>query len=405
MAAIDDQMRILAQGAAEIVTEGDLRAMLSESARTGRPLTVKLGLDPTAPDIHLGHTVVLRKVRQLQDMGHRAVLIIGDFTGRIGDPTGKSKTRPQLTEEAVQANARTYEEQLSAILDPARTEYRFNSRWLGAMGFADVVTLASKSTVARMLERDDFQRRFTENRSIGLHELLYPLMQAHDSVEIGADIELGGTDQRFNILAGRDLQAACGQARQAAIFMPLLEGVDGREKMSKSLNNAIGIHEPPDGMYGKVMSIPDGLILRYFELATDIGPDELDRVRSALAGGEMNPRDAKMRLAREITTLYHGGAAAGRAEERFVRVHRMKELPDALPSFAVPEDCRAGNGVDMARLLARAGLAASTSEARRLLMQGAVRVNGAKLGELKTEGLRSGDVLQAGKVRAVRLLL
>jgi tyrosyl-tRNA synthetase len=402
---IDEQIRIIAKGAAELINEEDLRAKLLDSQRTGRPLTVKLGLDPSAPDIHLGHTVVLRKIKQLQDLGHRAVLIIGDFTGRIGDPTGKSKTRRQLTEEEVQANAHTYEEQLAKILDPGKTEFRFNSSWLGKLKFADVVNLAAKTTVARMLERDDFHKRYEAQQPIGVHELFYPLMQAYDSVELRADIEIGGTDQRFNILFGRNLLQDYGHERQVALFMPLLEGLDGVEKMSKSLGNYIGIDEHPNELYGKVMSIPDGMIVRWFSLLTDIHPDELERISTALIRQEMNPRDAKMRLAREITTLYCGRECARQAEEHFRKVFQRRELPDTIPEFALPETFIGEDGADMPALLVSAGLAASTSEARRLIGQGAVRVNGSKVSSIMLDGLKSGDVVQVGKVRAVRITM
>ncbi len=399
---IDEQMRIITAGAAEVVSEGDLRAKLEHSARTGRPLTVKLGLDPSAPDIHLGHTVVLRKIKQLQDLGHRAVLIIGDFTGMIGDPTGRSKTRRQLTQEEVAANARTYEAQAAKILDPQKTEYRFNSAWLGALCFTDVVHLASKTTVARMLERDDFHNRFDSKQPIGLHELFYPLMQGYDSVELKADIEIGGTDQRFNILFGRDLLADFGMERQAALFMPLLEGLDGTQKMSKSLGNYIGIYENADDMYGKTMSLPDCLIPRYFELLTDAGPDELAGVRMELEGGA-NPRDLKMRLARTLTEMYCGAEAARSAEARFVSVFQRRELPDAPGAFTVPQGIVTDGGADMPRLLVAAGMAGSLSQARRLIQQGGVKINGEKVLDLQLEGLKNGDIVQAGKVKAFRL--
>ncbi len=401
---IDEQIRIIAKGATELISEEDLRAKLISSQRTGRPLTVKLGLDPSAPDIHLGHTVVLRKIKQLQDLGHRAVLIIGDFTGRIGDPTGKSKTRRQLTEEEVQANARTYEEQLTKILDPDKTEFRFNGSWLSKMNFADVVNLAAKSTVARMLERDDFHKRFESQQPIGVHELFYPLMQGYDSVALKADIEIGGTDQRFNILFGRNLLQDYGYERQVALFMPLLEGLDGVEKMSKSLGNYIGIYEQHNDMYGKVMSIPDSMIVRWFSLLTDIHPDELERISAALTRQEINPRDAKMRLAREITTLYCGIECARQAEEHFRTVFQRRELPDTIPEFAVPETLIGECGADMPALLVSAGLAASASEARRLIGQGAVRINGSKVALIKFEGLNNGDVVQVGKRKIFKVI-
>lgn len=401
---IDEQLAVICKGAADVISREDLRTKLEGSERTGRPLTVKLGLDPSAPDIHLGHTVVLRKIKQLQDLGHRAALVIGDFTGRIGDPTGKSKTRRQLTEREVLANAATYERQLSKILDPAKTEYLFNSAWLGKLRFADIVALAARTTVARVLERDDFRKRLAGGLPVGMHELFYPLMQGYDSVELKADIELGGTDQRFNILFGRDLQAGFGMERQAVVLMPLLEGLDGKQKMSKSLGNYVGVYEKPEDMYGKVMSIPDTLIVRWFELLTDVRPDETERIRAALETGAMNPRDAKMRLAREIATLYCGPAAANAAEQRFIQVFRRGELPEDIREFSVPDGLKGPEGADMPALLALAGLARSTSEARRLIAQGAVRVNGVKAESLRAE-LKSGDAVQAGKFRAIRIVV
>lgn len=296
MASIDEQIRIISKGAEEIISIDDLKEKLKKSQETGKPLTVKLGLDPTAPDIHLGHAVVLRKIKQFQDLGHRAVIIIDDFTGMIGDPTGRSKTRKPLTRDEVIENARTYENQIFKILDREKTDVRFNSEWLSRFNFADVIELASNCTVARILERDDFQKRFHAHESIGVHEFFYPLMQGYDSVALKADVELGGTDQRFNILMGRNLQKDYGQESQVAIFMPILEGTDGVEKMSKSFGNYIGINEPPNDIYGKVMSIPDNMIIRYFELATDVHPDDLAKIKEALNSGNINPRDVKMRL-------------------------------------------------------------------------------------------------------------
>lgn len=405
MIPIDEQIKIISKGADDIIELEELKAKLEKSQKEGKPLTIKLGLDPTAPDIHLGHAVVLRKIRQIQDLGHRAVIIIGDFTGRIGDPTGRSKTRPALTEEEVLENARTYEEQIFKIIDRDRTEVRFNSEWLGALNFSDVIGLASKYTVARMLERDDFKKRFEGHESIGIHEFFYPLMQGYDSVAIKADIELGGTDQRFNLLMGRTIQKDYGQESQVALMMPLLEGTDGVEKMSKSFGNYIGIYEEPDQMYGKVMSIPDELMMKYYELATDIHPDEIDRIKDSLEDGSYHPRDAKMRLAREITTLYHGQEAARNAEEQFKAVFQKRGLPDDIPSFSVPENIISAEGVDMTRLIAEAGLAPSTSQARRLINQGAVRINGEKIDGLKSSTLRDGDIVQVGKRKFIKVLL
>jgi tyrosyl-tRNA synthetase len=404
MISIEEQIRILSKGAEEVISAEELRAKLERVQGTGRSLVIKLGLDPSAPDIHLGHTVVLRKIRQFQDLGHKAVIIIGDFTGRIGDPTGRSKTRKQLTGEEVAANARTYEEQIFKILDRDRTEVRFNSEWLSKLNFEEVVRLASKCTVARMLERDDFQNRFAAHESIGVHEFFYPLMQGFDSVELEADVEIGGTEQRFNILMGRSLQKDYGQESQAALFMPILEGIDGSEKMSKSLGNYIGINDTPEDMYGKVMSIPDGLIVKYFKLATDIHPDRLDEIVRQLEGEEVNPRDVKMLLAKEITSLYHGEAAAGQAEERFKTVFQKRDLPEQIPEFTVPEGLFEDGGVDLVKLLAFLGFSESRSDARRLIQQGAIKINGVRQTGTRLSGLKTGDVIQSGKLKFAKLV-
>lgn len=405
MIAIDEQIRIILKGTDEIINTDDLRAKLEKSQVTGRPLVVKLGLDPTAPDVHLGHAVVLRKIRQFQDLGHRAVIIIGDFTGMIGDPTGRSKTRKQLTKSEVAANARTYEEQIFRILDKDRTEVRFNSEWLSKLNFEDVLRLSSKCTVARMLERDDFQKRFEAHESIGVHEFFYPLMQSFDSVELKADVEMGGTEQRFNILMGRNLQKDYGQESQVALFMPILEGIDGSGKMSKSLGNYIGINDAPEDMYGKVMSIPDQLIIKYFKLATDIHPDELETITRQLEQEEVNPRDVKMRLAHEITALYHGEIAAGQAEEHFKTVFQKHGLPQNILEFTVTNEIKEEGAVDVAILLVKLGFSGSKSEARRLISQGAVKINGIKLPDSKITALQNGDILQAGKLKYVRLVV
>ena len=405
MISIDEQIKIISKGADEIIDIEDLKGKLKKSQKEGRPLRVKLGLDPTAPDIHLGHAVVLRKIKQLQDLGHKAIIIIGDFTGMIGDPSGRSKTRPALTKEEVLENARTYQEQIFKVIDRDKTEVRFNSEWLGALDFSDVIVLASKHTVARMLEREDFKKRFEEHESIGIHEFMYPLMQGYDSVAIEADIELGGTDQRFNLLMGRTIQRDYGQESQVALMMPLLEGTDGVEKMSKSLGNYIGIYEEPNEMYGKVMSIPDELMIKYYELATDIHPDEISKIKAGLEDGSYHPRDAKMRLAREITSLYHSEEAAQKAEEQFKAVFQRGGMPDEIPTFEVPQDIISQEGVDMARLIVEAGLAPSTSQARRLISQGAIRVNGEKTDELKNPTLKDQDVVQVGKRNFIRVRL
>lgn len=405
MLSVDEQMKIIAKGAEEIIEEDELRKKLQKTKKEGRPLTVKLGLDPSAPDIHLGHAVVLRKIRQMQDLGHRAVIVIGDFTGMIGDPTGRSKARKPLSKEQVLQNAKTYEEQIFKILDRDKTEVRFNSEWLSKLSFADVIELASKCTVARMLEREDFQKRFEAHQSISLHEFFYPLMQGYDSIVLKSDIELGGTEQRFNILMGRSLQKDYGQESQVAIFMPLLEGTDGIEKMSKSLGNYIGIYEPAEDMYGKVMSIPDDLIIKYFELATDIHPDELERKRELLENDEVNPRDLKMELAREITKLYHGEDEAIKAEEYFRSVVQRKEIPDEIPDFVVPADMIENGMVNLPPIMVAAGLTSSNSEGRRLIEQGGVKINSIPVKEHRNIPIKNNDILQVGKRRFVRLII
>ncbi len=403
--SIDEQIKIILKGVEEIIGLEDLRKKLQKSAKNGMPLTIKLGLDPTAPDIHLGHTVVLRKIKQFQDLGHKAVIIIGDFTGMIGDPTGKSKTRRQLSKEEVINNALTYQNQIFKILDTEKTEVRFNSEWLSKLNFTDVMQLTSKYTVARMLERDDFKNRFKEHESIGIHEFFYPLIQGYDSVELKADVELGGTEQRFNILMGRNLQKDYGQESQAAIFMPILEGIDGVEKMSKSLGNYVGINEAPDQIFGKLMSIPDSMIIRYFELATDFHPDELELIKIELSNGTVNPRDVKMRLAAEITELYHGAAAARSAAETFTRVFQKREAPNDVPGFVFPESMLTGDSTDIVKILVTAGMVSSNSEARRLINQGGVKINGEKLDAINLIALQNEDIIQAGKLKFIKLII
>ncbi len=404
MVPVEEQLKIIAKGAEEIIDRGELEDKLNRARESGRPLVVKLGLDPSAPDIHLGHTVVLRKIRQFQDLGHRAVIIIGDFTGMIGDPTGKSKTRKQLSRGEVAENAKTYEEQIFKILLRDKTELRFNSEWLSRLGFEDVMKLAAKSTVARMLEREEFRKRFESNESIGIHEFFYPLMQGYDSVELHADVELGGTEQRFNILMGRKLQKDYGQESQVALFMPILEGLDGVEKMSKSLGNYVGINEDPDSIYGKLMSIPDGLIIRYFRLVTDIHPDELDEMERQLGSGSVNPRDLKMRLSREVTALYHGKEKARLAEERFKALFQKHELPDNPLEFTLDGSLIVDGKTDIVSLLVQLGFASSKSEARRLVSQGAVRINGEKAADFFVPAMKTGDIIQAGKLKYAKLI-
>ena len=398
------QLDILRRGTAEIISEEELAKKLAASLKKGEPLRVKLGTDPSAPDIHLGHAVVYRKLKQFQDLGHQVLFLIGDFTGKIGDPSGKNVTRPPLTTEQVEANARTYAEQIFKIMDPERTQIVFNSHWLGEMSFEDVIRLASRYTVARMLERDDFANRYHSGRPIGIHEFFYPLMQGYDSVELKADVELGGTDQKFNLLVGRDLQREFGQEPQVAIMMPLLVGTDGVNKMSKSLGNYIGISEAPSEIYGKLMSIPDELMPTYFELATDLPLSEIEQFMKDLEADRVHPRDLKRKLAREIVTLYHGWQEAKGAEEEFDRVFRQGELPDDIPSFRLEaEDYKEGK-VWIVKLLERTGLVQSRGEARRLITSGAVRIDNVKKTdpdlELKPQ---VGMVVQIGKRRFASL--
>nr|WP_031516074.1 tyrosine--tRNA ligase [Desulfofalx alkaliphila] len=373
---LEKQLEVIRRGVAEIIPEEELVEKLKESIKNNKPLKVKLGLDPTAPDIHLGHTVVLQKLRQFQDLGHSVIIILGDYTGRIGDPSGKSETRKQLTEEEVLFNAQTYEKQIFKVLDKEKTRVVFNSQWLAPLTFKEVLTLSAKYTVARMLERDDFQKRFTANLPISIHEFFYPLMQGYDSVALEADIELGGTDQKFNLLMGRHLQKEYGQQPQIAITMPILEGLDGVNKMSKSLGNYIGIDEPANEMYGKTMSIPDDLMVRYFELVTRVPLEEVRQIEASLKEGSAHPRDIKMRLGREIVTIYHGAEAARRAEEAFVKVFQQRNLPDDIPEFKITDEMMEEGQVVLPKLLLAANMVASTSEARRLVKQRAVRIDG-----------------------------
>jgi tyrosyl-tRNA synthetase len=394
---IDQQIEIIKRGVAEIISEGELRLKLEKAQREGRPLRVKLGLDPTAPDIHLGTAVVLRKLRQFQDLGHEAIIIIGDFTAMIGDPSGRSKTRPQLSEEEVRENAKTYEEQYCKILDPEKTRVVFNSQWLGKMNFADVIRLAAKTTVARILERDDFQNRFENELPIGLHEMLYPLCQAYDSVVLEADIEMGGTDQKFNNLMGRDLQRAFGQEPQVVLLMPLLVGLDGKEKMSKSLGNYVGIEEPPFEMFGKIMSIPDELMMDYFVLTTDVPMEEIRRIEEGLENGTIHPKEAKKRLAREIITMYHSADAARKAEEEFERVFAQKQIPQEIPQVRISSSQLKDGRIWSVKLLVLAGMAQSNREARNLISQGAMRLDGEKISSPDDIPIKDGSVLKVGR--------
>lgn len=396
-AELAEQIARLTRGTELIVPENGLRTKLEKSAKTGKPLRVKLGLDPTAPDIHLGFAVVLRKLRQFQDLGHTVVIIIGDYTALIGDPSGRSATRPMLSQEEIQSNAATYVDQLATILDRDKTEVRFNSEWLGAMGFADVVTLTAKMTVAQVLTREDFKKRWDAREPISLHELLYPLAQAQDSVAIQADIEMGGSDQTFNILAGRDLQAAVGQDPQIGLFMPLLVGLDGQKKMSKSLGNYVGIREAPLDQYSKIMSLADEQMRTYFLLCTDVPEDEFD----ALLAAATNPMDAKHRLATEIVAIYHGREAADAAAAEWKRIHSKGEFPADAPEITVTE-----NPVGILALLERCGVGTSNGERRRLVEQGGVSINGKKVDDPKASvTIADGDEFKAGKKNFARLRL
>jgi tyrosyl-tRNA synthetase len=403
MISVKEQIRIISKGAAEVINIEDLEIKLQRAIDEKKPLIVKLGLDPSAPDIHLGHAVVLRKLKQFQELGHRVVIVIGDFTGMIGDPTGKSKTRRQLTREEVLDNAETYEKQIFKILDKSKTEVRFNSEWLSKLNFKDVLELSAKYTVARMLEREDFKNRFEKHESIGIHEFFYPLMQGFDSIALEADVELGGTDQRFNVLMGRTLQRDYDQKEQVALFMPLLEGLDGKNKMSKSLNNYVGINEASDIMFEKIMTVPDELIIKYYELATDIHPDLVDRVRKELLEGKRNPRDIKMELAKEITILYHGENAGIIAEEHFKTVFQKKEIPTNIPEFKIENSQSDNKFLTIIEILTNAHILPNRSEAKRLVEQGAIKVNSEKILDIKKNDFKNNDIIQIGKGRFLRL--
>ncbi len=392
MATVEEALDLIRRGTEEILVEKQLK----EKLERGRPLRVKAGFDPTAPDLHLGHTVLINKLRQFQELGHEVMFLIGDFTGMIGDPTGKSATRPPLTREEVLENARTYEQQIYKILDPEKTLVLFNSSWMGEMDAAGLIQLAARHTVARMLERDDFHKRYTSGQPIAIHEFLYPLIQGYDSVAMKADVELGGTDQKFNLLVGRQLQESYGQEPQVVITLPILEGLDGVQKMSKSLGNYIGITEPPDEMFGKVMSISDELMWRWFELLSFRPMSEIEAFRRQVQEGA-NPRDIKFLLAEEIVARFHDQAAAERARENFINRFRKGAMPDEMPevTLSAPPD-----GLPIANALKDAGLVSSTSEGLRMLKQGAVRIDGQRV---EDRGLRLQPgtqlILQVGKRR------
>ena len=401
---INKQLEILKQGVSDLISEEDLKEKLKEADKENRPLRVKLGLDPTAPDIHLGHTVVLKKLKQFQDLGHEVYLIIGDFTGRIGDPSGKSKTRKQLTVEQIEENARTYEKQFSKILDEDKTKLVFNSSWLGEMDFADVIKLSSKYTVARMLERDDFQKRYESNKPISIHEFFYPLMQGYDSIAIEADVELGGTDQRFNLLVGRNLQKEYGQEPQVLVMMPILEGLDGTEKMSKSLDNYIGVEDKPSEMYGKVMSIPDDLIVRYYELVTNVDVDKVKEIKEDIEVKNVNPMQHKKNLAYKIVEEFHGEEKAKEAANEFENVFSKGGLPEDIPEVEISEDELEDGELWIVKIVAATGMVDSNSEARRMIKQGAVRIDDKKYEKINLDlEVKDGMIVQIGKRRYAKL--
>jgi tyrosyl-tRNA synthetase len=395
--SIDAQMARIRRGAAEIVVEAELRAKLERSSLTGSPLKIKLGLDPTAPDLHLGHTVVLQKLRDFQELGHQIIIIIGDFTGMIGDPTGRSETRKPLTWDEIRANAETYRSQLGKVLDMGRTRVEFNSTWLAPLTFENIIRETAHLTVAQMLQREDFANRYATGRPISLHELLYPLAQGYDSVALGSDVELGGTDQTFNLLVGRDLQRAHGQEPQVALTVPILEGLDGVQKMSKSLGNAVGITEPPADMYGKLMSVSDDLMFRYFELVTRVSEHEIQALK------KLHPMEAKKQLARTVTAMYQGEAGAVEGEGHFSRVVQGKEIPEKVEEIDVATPYE---GEAAWKVVVKSGLVQSNSEARRQIQQGAVEVDGTRLSD-PNQPLQAGRkyLIRVGKRRFMRVFL
>lgn len=400
MKSLEEQLKIIKRGTLDIINEEELIKKLEKSIEENRPLKIKLGLDPSAPDIHLGHTVVLRKLKHLQDLGHEIIIIIGDFTGKIGDPTGKSKMRKSLTDEEVIQNAKTYEEQVFKILDEEKTTIKFNSEWLSKLTFEQALKLSATTTVARMLEREDFKLRYENQRPIYLNEFFYPLMQAFDSTAIDADIEFGGTDQRFNLLAGRNLQKEMGKEPQVVIMMPLIEGLDGKNKMSKSLGNYIGIYESAKSKYQKVMEIPDELIVKYYELLTDVSEEKIEAVKNLLENPDVNPRDVKMDLAKEIVSLYHTEEEVNQAEERFKMIFQMGQKPTDMDTVTVSKD-----GFDLISIVVDKGLVSSKSEFRRLLSQGGIKVNDVKITEEASLPKEGELVVQVGKKKFIKIVV
>ncbi|MFL6212333.1 MAG: tyrosine--tRNA ligase [Blastocatellia bacterium] len=399
---LDEQVAFLKKGTVDCISEADLRRKLERAEKTGKPLRVKAGFDPTAPDLHVGHTVLIRKMHHFQMLGHRVIFLIGDFTGLIGDPTGRSATRPALTPEQILANAETYKEQVFKLLDPERTELRFNNEWFSKFNAADFVKLAAKATVAQLLERDDFRKRFESQTPIGVHELLYPLAQGYDSVALEADVELGGTDQKVNLLIARQVQQGYGiKDPQVVMTTPLLEGLDGVRKMSKSYGNYIGITEPPRDMFGKVMSVSDDLMWRYYELLTDLTPAEIAMLREAAARGERNPRDIKAELGRHIVADFYSEAEAQAASDEFDRMFREHQTPEEIPEVELP-----AGAVRLVKLLASHNLVASVSDAQRQVQQGSVRINGERVADVKAEvGQQPGELLiQVGKRKFLKVV-
>lgn len=394
-------MDLIKRGTVEIIPEEELVQKLEKSIKENKPLKIKLGCDPTRPDLHLGHSVVLRKLAQFQQLGHQAILIIGDFTGMIGDPSGRNSSRPPLSFEEARANGKSYFEQASKILDKEKTKIVHNSEWLGKMTFEDVIKLSSKYTIARMLERDDFTKRYKNGIPISIHEILYPLAQAMDSVAIESDVELGGTDQKFNLLVGRDIQREFGITPQVIITMPLLVGTDGVEKMSKSYDNYIGINDSPKDIYGRTLSIPDNLIYTYFELATDVSNEELNKIKEDLSNQQVNPRDIKRALARKLVEMYHSKQAAIDAENEFDNIFVKKGLPDEIPEFQFEDGI---NEIDILDLIVKVGFAPSKGEARRLVTQGGVTINGEKISDFKAViNLENEFILKVGKRNFIKI--
>ena len=401
MLSAKEQFNIIKRGAVEIIVEDDLLKKLEHSAANNKPLRIKAGFDPTAPDIHLGHTVLLNKMRQFQELGHEVIFLIGDFTGMIGDPTGKSETRKHLSKEEVAENAKTYQQQIYKILDPEKTTIAFNSGWMAKMAAEQMIQLAAKHTVARMLEREDLKKRYQSEQPISIHEFLYPLIQGYDSVALKADVELGGTDQKFNLLVGRELQKEYGQQPQCIVMMPLLEGLDGVNKMSKSLGNYIGINEPAKEIFGKVMSVSDVLMLRYYELVSSVSLTGLEKIKSDMGSGALHPMEAKKQLAAELVDRFCGNGEGAKARDEFERVFSKKNLPDDIPSVEVPWE---GTKMKLVKLMSTSGAATSNSDARRLIQQGAVEVNEVPVKDVDASYDAGDYILRVGKKRFFKVV-